>query len=419
MLIANGSARPRRGGRLLLLISTAYIAITLNIQGFVGMMPLVRAEFQISAARAGLYTSFYFLSATALAVFVGRIVDRLGSRRGLGIGTAAVGAMMLLHAVTPAYTLILSLAFLTGIGFSLITPSAGRAVVENFESNRRASVMGVIHGVGGSGALLGAAVMPALGAAYGWRAVLVATGLVALIISTIIFRLYTPLTNQTEAIDFHASPASRPSAARPNSLRVDLQALLSNRRFTTVCILGTGFGMALSSATAHMALFLHQDLGYSPAAAGLGLSGLHIGGILGHPSWGAANDRLLKGRRIRGLILLAVCISAMVLFFALIGAQKLLPVPAVLAAAIALGFCVLGQPSQYLTALAELSPREHTGLATGVGVVFSRSGMVVAPPVFGLVSDLTGGYTLSWAILGIVVLAITLVAWILTHRYEP
>ena len=406
-----------KGGRpavVVLLLSAAYIAITLNIQGFVGMMPLVQAEFTISGAQAGLYTSFYFLSATVIAVFAGRIVDILGTHRGLVIGTAVVGAMMLLHAVSPAYGVILLLAFVTGIGFSLITPSVSKGVMENVSRRRRAGAMGVAHGVGGSGGLFGTALMPYFGERFGWRPVLVAAGAVALLISLVILHAYRRAAMAEPA----PGPRGGTSAAGGTSLTVDLKQLLANRPLLVTCLIGVVFGMALSSATAHMALFLNQDLGYSPALAGVGLAAFLGGGVLGQPSWGLVNDKLLGGRRWRGLLLLALLASILAFLTGLAVAPGLVPLPGVLLVSACMGFCVLGMPSLYLTTISELSPPEHTGIATGIAVIFTRSGVVLAAPIFGLLSDLTGSYTLSWFMLGTAIAVISAVAAALERRFR-
>ncbi len=407
------TARPNRPALVILLLSSAYIAITLNIQGFVGMMPLVRAEFTISSAQAGLYTSFYFLSATGIAIFSGRIVDRLGTRRGLVIGTVVVGAMMLLHALSPAYALILLLAFITGVGFSLITPSVSRGVMENVSSRRRASAMGLAHGIGGSGALFGTALMPYFGERFGWRPVLAVAGIVSLLVALIILRAYRRVAVAEPAAE-HGSSAR---GALPSSLRDDLRELLANRPLLVICLIGVAFGVGLSSVTAHMALFLHQDLGYSPALAGVGLAAFHVGGILGQPSWGIINDKLLGGRRRRGLVLLAVLSSALAFVTGLVVAPGHLPFPAVLLVSLLFGFCVLGMAGLYLTTISELSPARHTGIATGVAVVFTRTGVVFAAPIFGLLADITGTYTVSWFALGTVTAAIAVTVMALARRY--
>jgi len=398
---------------LLALLSSAHIAVYLNVQGFVAMLPFVQREFSLTGAQAGLYTSFYFLSATIVAVFSGRIVDQIGARMGLTLGVATVGAMMVLHAMSPLYGLILLLAFLTGIGFSLITPSVSKGIIEAVAAKHRAGSMGLVHGFGGVGALLGTAVMPLLGELYGWRVVLGGGAVIGLAIACLIRGSYHKFAKEPDAgeggggadngdadWDAGAAPGLNGAVVQESegagTIRHDLGTLLGNRALLSICVIGITFGFSVASATGHMALFLTGDLGYSPAVGGLGLAWFHVGGILGQPSWGYINDRLFDGRRRRGLLLLAFLISAMSLFFGLVAAGGHLSLAGLFVACGLLGFFILGMPGLYFTTVSELAPSGLTGLSTGVALVFTRLGVVMAAPLFGLLSDMTGDYRMSW-----------------------
>ncbi len=410
------ATKRKRTAAVLLFLSAGYIATTLNIQGFIGMLPLVQREFAISGAQAGMYTSFYFLSATAIAVFAGRIVDRLGARLGIAIGAGTVGFMMLLHAISPLYGVILFFSFVTGIGFSVITPSVSKGVMENVSATRRAGAMGIAHGIGGSGALFGTALMPALGEAFGWRPVLAVGGLIALVICASVYRFYSHVAapESTRASDTESEEKAH---SEGGSFLHDVRTLLRDGRLVTVCILGAVFGMSISSVTSHLALFLNQDLGYTPALAGIALAAFHVGGMAGQPSWGFINDKLLGRRRRLGLIILTLGVSALSFLFAFLVATGLVPFVAIVGLALLMGFLVLGMPSLYFTTVSELAPGSLTGVATGVALVLSRSGVVVSAPVFGLLADVTGDYTVSWLVLGGAALLTTLFVIALGRRY--
>lgn len=400
---------------LLLLLSSAFAAATLNIQGFIGMMPLIQLDFGISAAEAGLYTSFYFASATVVAVFAGRRVDTLGTGSSLTLAVSVVGVMMLLHAISPAYPIILLLAFVTGIGFSLITPSVSKGIQEHIEPSQRASSMGIAHGFGGVGALIGTAVMPSVAELTGWRGVLT-VGAVCALLTALLIRVFWARVSAASA-----TPAVKPERA---SMLSDMRHLLSNRRLMVLGLVGLVFGFAISSATAHSALFLTRDLGYSPSFAGLALSILYVGSIAGQPGWGIINDRVFGGRRRRGLLLLGFLIAGLTLAFGLVlspdGAlspEAGVPVPLLLTMMFLLGFTIFGMPPLYFTAIGEITAPEYTGVATGLGLVFTRTGVVVAAPLFGLLYDRTGSYMYSWISLSLVVTALTLSVVLLSRRY--
>lgn len=401
---ASSTARQAEDGRfpypVLLLISTAYVAGLLNIQGFVAMMPLVQSEFGITRAQAGLYSSFYFLSATIVAVFAGRLSDRLGARRGMVLGCCAVGIMIVLHGAAPVFSWILGLAFVTGVGFSLITPSVTSAVIENVSSRRRAGAMGVAHGVGGTGALIGTMALPALGERFGWRPVMVVAGFAAVAIGLVIMATYGRLSVPRSGHDGGGTDAAA-------SFRAQLRELLSRRAFVCACVMGIAFGLGIASITGHFTLFMHSDLGYSPTLAGFALGAFHVGGILGQPTWGVINDRLYDGRRHAGLFTLSVLTASLSLVFGLVVARGLVPYPGIVALAALLGFFVLGTPGLFFTTVTEIAPSGSAGLATGVALMFSRIGVMVAPPVFGHIADVTGVYATSWVVLAVASVAVS------------
>ncbi len=396
----------------MLIISSSYIAVFANIQGFKALLPLVQEEFVISRAQVGLYSSFYFLSAVLIAVFSGRIVDRLGTKKGLYLGAGVVGAMIILHALSPFYWLILILAFFTGVAFSIITPSVNKGVLELARPANRSFFMGIVHGGGGFGGFLGAVLLPFLGEVVGWRSALLFSSAFALGVALLIARLYHPPPVLIEKVEQAVENRSR-------SLKEDLLFFLRNRYLLSIFSMGIVFGMSLSSITGHYPLFLHQDLGFSTTFAGLGLGIFHIGGVLGQPSWGLINEKIFHGNRRQGLFLLGMLIMVLTMFFGLVVSRYSFPPSAILFFSFLLGFCIIGVIAIYFTAVSELVAPEHIGVVTGVSLIFPRASTVLAPPLFGLVADQRGMYASSWIILGAVVLFITLAFFYYSGKYAP
>lgn len=396
---------------ILMVIASAYIAVFLNIQGFLALLPLVRQEFFISGAQAGLYASFYFLSATVLAILSGRFIDRLGSKKGMILGVALVSSMMVAHSFSPLYGIILGLAFVTGVGFSIVTPSVNKAVLELAEPSRRGFYMGIAHGGGGVGGFLGALLLPFWGEMVGWRPVLLAAGLAGLVAALFIYRFYQVKTGSGD------SGAGNPAPGKPTPFFADLRFLLQHRYLLCLFIMGLLLGMNVSSIMGHYALYLHLDLGYTPALAGVGMALVHVGGFLGQPGWGLIIESGLRGNRRRGLLLLGLVAAMLALFFGFGVSPSSLPLAAVLAVSFLLGFCVIGMNAAYFTAVGELVPRQYVGMVTGMGLVFSRIAFVLAPPLFGLAADITGTYATSWVLMGCVTLLLVLAFFLLSNKY--
>ncbi len=364
------------------------------------MLPLVQDEFLISRAEVGLYSSFYFFSSVMIAIFSGKIADRLGTKNGLVIGVGLVGAMIALHSISPTFGLILILAFITGIAFSLITPSVNKGVMEISEPSKRSLSMGIVHGGGGLGGVLGAVMLPYLGEMYGWRTTLLMGSVFAIIVALFILKYFRPPVNQEEQTDT-ADQKEKPS------LRKDLGLFLRNRYLMTVFAMGIVFGVSISSVTGHFPLYMVRDLGTTTTFAGLGLAAFHLGGILGQPFWGFFNEKVFQGNRRIALSLLGFLICGLQLFFGLIISRHVFAPELILLFSFFLGFCTLGIIAIYFTTVSELVAKQQVGTVTGLALIFPRSSTVIMPPLFGLAADVTGTYTVSWIILGLLVAVLT------------
>ncbi len=393
--MASARGRPVRA---LFIISAAYIAVGVNIQGFRALFPAVLQDFTISRGEAGLYTSFFFVSATAAALFAGRAIDRLGAKSGLLVGVSCVGVFMALHAASPSYWLLLALAFTAGAGFSAITPAVNLGVMEAVSEGRRALYMGLAHSGGAVGGFLGAVLLPLAGVLAGWRAAVMISGTFALLMGLLIKLFYQG----------GAGAGAADLAQRPRLTQV-LHSLGRDKRLLHLGLFGFCLGLTMSAVSTHFALFLHQDLGLSDTWAGVGLGALLLGGIVGPPSWGWLSDAVLKRDRRRGLSLLGVTGAAMCLLFGLVGSVMQVPFPLLLLLSVALGVVSFSGPGLYFTTISEMAPAGSTGVASGVALIFARVGIVISPPLFGALADHTDTYQASWLALSAAILALTFV----------
>ena len=394
----------------LALLALANIGVYANVQGFVSLLPLVQEEFQISRTLVGLYSSFYFFSAMLIAVFSGRIVDRLGTKKGLMLGVTVVGMMMYLHSLSPFFWMLLILAFFTGIAFSIITPAVNRGVIEVSEPSQRGFSMGVAYSGGGLGGILGAVMLPVFGEMLGWRTALIFGSIFAVTVALIIYRFYGQgISREQKKIGSLADSST--------SVKEDLLFFLQNRYLLCICIMGIVFGMSISSVSGHFPLYLTLDLGYSVTFAGLGLGIFHVGGIAGQPFWGLVNEYVFNGDRRKGLFLLGILNAGLIFFFGLVVSRFSFPPYAMLIFSFLLGFCIMGVIAIYFTAVGELVPKERIGMVTGVALIFTRSSVMLSAPLFGLIADLTGTYSSSWITLGTIVLFLSIAFFHCSRKY--
>ena len=94
------------------------------------------------------------------------------------------------------------------------------------------------------------------------------------------------------------------------------------------------------------------------------------------------------------LLLVESLVAAGVLLLVFVPQQTPEPVLAVLAAW--LGFFGLGWYGPWVAYLAETAPADQVGLTLGAAMAINQIGIIGAPPLLGLVHDLSGGYTALW-----------------------
>ncbi len=375
--------------QLLFLLSTGYMAAFVNIQGIQSLMPFIREDFGITRTQAGLYATFFFLSATGIAVFSGSIVDKIGSKLGLVIGSISIGLLMIVHGISPVYGMLLILAFITGIGFSIITPSVNKAIMQEVQPRNRAVSMGLMHSGSGVGGFAGATLLPLLALRIGWRYSLIISGIAAVLLGLMVARKYYP-----------KNESSGGSALAGKNFKEELFELLQNRQLMLACMLGLTFGLAVGAIPAHYTLFLTMDLFYSSALAGFALGIVQIGGIFGRTFWGWLSDSLMDGDRKNSFMLIMITIVILKLIYSFLGNAMASSTFFMLIMSFLLGLSALGWSGLFFTVVSERARPEQTGIASGMSLIFLRTGVVIGPPIFGFLGDVMDHYFYSWLLLG-------------------
>lgn len=374
--------------KLLFILSTGYMGAFINIQGIQSLMPFIQDDFGISRTEAGLYSTFFYLSATAVAIFSGNIVDKIGSKKTLLFGIFSIGFLMLAHTVSPVYTIILVLAFITGIGFSVITPAVNKAIMDEVSPENRGISMGLMHSGSGIGGFAGATLLPILAGNIGWQGAILVSSLLTIFLGFYVMKNYNTdksLTGNSDNPD--------------NNLKENILSLLKNKQLMLACSVGLIFGLAVGSIPAHYTLFLTSDLGYSAALAGFALGVVQIGGIFGKTFWGWISDSIFKGDRTISFILIMFAIIVLNLIYGLFGEFLASSHFVILITSFLLGVTAFGWSGLYFTVVGERVKPGQTGTASGLSLVFLRTGVVIGPPLFGLLADHYDHYHNSWLFL--------------------
>ncbi len=377
---------------VLVLITLAHALGALAVLSVAPLSPFLLDALRLSRAQVGLLLPAVYLGGVLMSLPAGWLTDRLGVRVTLGGGQAVIGVLVLAAALAGSLAALLACLVVAGFGFSVLNPSTGRAVLEWFPPRGRGLAMGIKQTGLTLGGLAGALALPPLALSAGWRAALAAGGALALVSSALTLLVYRSPAATTGA----AAAAAWPRLG-------ELRVFLRRPGVIVVFLSGLALSIAQSSVLAHLAIYARETFALSPVAAGQMLALAQAGGTASRLAWGAISDRFFGGRRRPGVVVNSVVGAGA---YALLALGERLPVGGLVALALVAGIGAFGWVGLYFALVAEIGGARYAGLLTGVAVAFAWSGVLVGPPVFGLVVDHTGSYAWPWlglAAVGLVV----------------
>ena len=371
---------------VLTLVSGAHALGAISVLAVAPLAPLLLEDLHLTRAQVGLFLPAIYLGGVVMSLPAGWLTDRFGGRITLAAGQCLTGAFVALAAMAPGLPLMLGLLFLGGLGWAVVNPATGKAILDRFPARERGFAMGIKQTgltVGGIAASLS---LPAIALSHGWRAALTAAALASLLAA---------------AAGLALMPRDRPRATAASGEPprfAELGRFLGNRSLLVLLGSGLALGMTQAAVLAYLALFAREWLGLTVVAAGGLLALVQAGGTASRLGWGIVSDRLFGGRRRPCVIINSLIGGTTSLIFA-----SAVPLPGALLGVIAViaGAGAFGWVGLYLALAAEVGGARYAGLLTGVAVACAWSGVLVGPPLFGILLQATGSYQLPWLGLGL------------------
>lgn len=337
------------------------------------------AEFGWSRTLLSACTAAAFFFMGVLAIFGGRLNDRLGPRPVLMTTGAIYGlGFALISQVQAPWQLLAIFASFLAIGLGTHDVVTLSTIARWFEKRR-----GVMSGLVKVGTAFGQIAVPPLAAvlilAFGWRDALVVMGLVAAALLVL------------AALTMSPPPERDPAAPEPRP-GLSFAEARTMRSFWTLCAMQFLFFPVLITVPTHIAVH-GMDLGLSKPAAAALLSVIGGASIAGRLVVGTLSDRI--GGRNAYLVCLA-CLSASLV------ALTLTASPVALFAVIAVyGFAHGGLFTVVSPTIAETFGMRAHGAIFGVVVFFGTTGGALGPILAGWVFDTTGSYTPAFVTLAV------------------
>ncbi|MCC7371065.1 MAG: MFS transporter [Chloroflexi bacterium] len=346
------------------------------------LAPFLVADLGLSKANIGSLVTATYIGATLVLVLAGSLSDRFGVRALFLIGMAMAGIPLAAASVAPSYLWLLVPMALYAVGNGFSLPPTTRAIVEWFPTNRRGVAMGVKQtGVALAGMICGLAVPP-LGQAIGWRGTILVLGVMTVLSGVLAWVLFR---------DRPDDPSAGPKPPRPGFLTVA-------RNRSLLLLSGVTFlyaGVQLSLA-GFMVLFLTEKVGMGVTEAGAMLALAQAGGIVGRIGWGIVSDVLFGGRRKIVMAIFSVMAAVSSVVLSLTGPDT--PRIVLLVTLAVAGVSAIGWNGINMLFVAEIAGRQASATAAGFNLTASYLGIMVGPPIFGILVDMTGAYTTAFQV---------------------
>jgi len=338
------------------------------------MMPQLSEAFSLSAMGVASLAGLFYWGYSPFSLVAGVLMDRIGPRRVVPLGAAAVGVGALLFA--SGNNELASLGrLLQGAGGVFALIGAVYIATKSFPASMAATLIGATQMFGMAGGSAGQFVVgPVIASGVPWSRFWVVMGVAGLVIGALLYALIPRAEKADGGSDWlrGAASAMRTVFRNPQSI---LCGLIAGLMFIPTTIFDMVWGVR----------YLQDARGLDYGTAVMRSAAVPFGWIIGCPLLGFVSDRL--GRRkpvIGGAALVLLGCLAWILY----GPANLLP-PYVLAlvTGIASGAAMLPY-----TVIKEANPPQYSGTATGVVNFLNFTFSALLGPVFaGLLRSASEG----------------------------
>src|SRR5580700_80874 len=163
--------------QVLAILKPVLAGSTLHLAPFFHGWPTTESSISMNEIQYGYIVDCFQIAYALGVIFAGRLVDRLGCRRGYPIVTGIWSLAAMGHAlVTSVFGFGVARCFL-GLGESGNFPAAIKAVAEWFPPKERSLATGIFNSGASVGAILAPSIVPWVALHFGWRASFLITGL--------------------------------------------------------------------------------------------------------------------------------------------------------------------------------------------------------------------------------------------------
>lgn len=381
------------------------------------LAPVLQKSIGWNEAQYG-YIVTAFQAAYGLSIlFAGRIMDRIGTRKGYSISVVIWGLASMAHSLVRTPFGFGVARFALGIGEAGNFPAAIKTVAEWFPRKERALATGIFNSGTNFGAIIAPLAIPWIALRLGWRTAFLFTGVTDLIWLTFWLAMYRkpaqhPKVSREELQYIQSDPPTTDS-------KVPLLRLLAQRQTWAYSL-----GKILTDPVWWFYLFwlpkyLTQSGGLSLSNLGLPLMAVYVAASFGSIGGGWLSSFFLRrnwsvNRARKTTMLLCACLALPAVF---------VPHVANIWFAVALiGLATAahqGWSANIFTTVSDMFPQRTVGSVVGIGGTVSAVGSMLSASVVGIVLQATGSYTALFFAAGIAYIVALAVFHLLAPKMRP
>ncbi len=355
--------------------------------------PEVAKAIGVSTNYLGAYVALVYFAAMVATLLGGAAVKRWGAIRLSQAGLLSSASGLFLCAIPHPLAIAVGALFI-GAGYGPITPSSSHLLIKTTPPEKLSFVFSIKQTGVPLGGMIAGALVPSLDIAIGWQLAFVSSGVACLLCAWAVQPLRAGLDDDRD-------PTVKPSLL--TSVVQPLRLIFEHPSLRALSMTSFLFAVCQMSLMAYLVTFLFEDLGWSLVAAGVALTVAQAGGVIGRILWGYVADRWLSPTMM--LIVIALMLTSGALGTALLRPESspwiLFPVLVVF------GASAIGWNGVFLAEIARLAPAGQASVATGGTLCITFLGVVLGPPLFGVLAGMLKSYGASYGALGLFGLIIT------------
>ena len=362
---------------MLVIALTATLCANVFINGAAFLIPTLHTERGLDLAKAGLLSSMPSFGMVATLIAWGYIVDRIGERIVLALGSALTAAAAFAAASMHSLVGIGAFLLLGGMAAASSNSASGRLVVGWFPPEKRGLVMGIRQTAQPLGVGLGALVIPQLAESHGVAVALLFPAVVCAVSAVVcaVAVIDPPRPPRDEAAEADLANPYRGSSALWRIHAVSVLLVVPQVVVWTFTL-----------------VWLMSDRGWSAASAGAMVTAAQVLGAGGRIAAGRWSD--IAGSRLRPIRTIALAAAAAMGLLAL---TDWLGFPVSVAVMVIASVITVSDNGLAFTAIAEIAGPFWSGRALGTQNTSQLLTAGVAPPLFGGLIG-AAGYPVAFAV---------------------